>query len=202
MDSREELESRRNALLAKKELALKETYPEIATMLGNIDYRMTVRRIELKEINEALKAGERARLKLIEIKNLLDKVEGWGAWGGTQYMSKYSKTPFVDRARKTAVETRMELRKFEQELKDVYTNLHIKDDFTIQAFDHFLGIFYDNLITDWIVRNNLRHTQNSISGTYAKVDRLMASLKHEKGVLERALDDFEKQKLNLIVSNT
>jgi len=202
IDETDELESRHDALMAKKELALKSEYPAVATMLSNLDYKSTLRRLELREINEALVAGEKARVKLIEILKLLEKVEGWGAWGATQYTSKYTKTPFVDRARKTAVEARMLLRRFEQELKDVFKNLHVRDDFTLDAFDHFLSIFYDNLITDWIVQNNLRHTQNSLSGTFAKVDRLIASLEHEKNVINKALEDFETQKVNLILTNT
>ena len=194
-----ELEQRQKELLVKKELAVRDAYPEVATSLNNLDYKIARRRMELKEIDEALKAGTRAKAKLLEVNKLIERVEGWGQWG---YMSDYSKSSFVDRARKIAVETNHALMRFESELKDVYKNLDVSDDLTLDAFDHFLSIFYDNMITDWIVQSNLRHTQNSLNATSAKAERLLESLKHEKRRSSRAIEDFKMQKRNLITTHS
>ena len=193
-----ELEERYKELLIKKELAVKESYPHIATQLNNLDYKITRRRMELKEIDEALKAGMAAKAKLLEVHKLIERVEGWGQWG---YVSNYSKSSFVDRARKIAVETKRALLKFESELKDVYKNLDVRDDLTLDAFDHFLSIFYDNMVTDWIVQSNLKHTQNSLFGTSAKAERLLASLRHEKQRTAHTISDFQLQKRNLITTH-
>ncbi len=191
----DELNRRQNELLLKKELLVREAYPHIATKLNNLDYKIVRRKMELKEIEEAQIAGSRAEEHLISVAANLNKVDAWGNWSAvTNYQSQYSKKSFIDRTRELAVTAGMLLSNFEEELKDVFSSAGIKDDLTIDAFDTFLMVFYDNMVTDWIVQNHLRHTRNAVDGTHAKLSRLMASLKHQADQLNAEVEELKEER--------
>ncbi len=197
----EELERRLNELILKKEILVRDTYPHIATKLNNIDYKIVKRKMELKEIEEAQVAGSKAEEQLIAVVANLNKVDAWGNWSAiSNYQSFYSKKSFIDRTRELAVNTGMLLSTFEQELKDVFDTAGIKDDLTVDAFDTFLMVFYDNMVTDWIVQSHLRHTRNAVEGTHAKLSRLMAALKHQHEVLSSEIAQLRQERQQHILT--
>lgn len=191
----EDLERRQKELLLKKEILVRDEYPHIATMLNNIDYKIVRRKQELREVEEAQLAGRKAEEHLISVVANINKVDAWGSWKAvSNYQSHYSKKSFIDRTRELAVTTGVLLSSFEDELKDVFSTAGIKDDLTIEAFDTFLMVFYDNMVTDWIVQSHLRHTRNAVEATHAKLGRLMASLKHQAEQLTEQIEELRLQR--------
>jgi len=49
----------------------------------------------------------------------------------------------------------------------------------IKSFSNFLEIFYDNLITDWVVKKNIDNTMHAMENIHDKVTRIHVMLENE-----------------------
>lgn len=156
--------------------------------LQAINLRVLNHEERIKEIRQAINAGKKAEKVLLKIIEDLSQIKQWGnsfipknntkiyGKGGT---SSRGKKKFIDLARKDAQRTNILLEHFEMEILDVYKQFKIDYRGYIKSFENFLEIFYDNLITDWIVKKNIKNTLHSMETIHDKVARILAMLENE-----------------------
>ncbi|MDX1407929.1 MAG: hypothetical protein R3330_07340 [Saprospiraceae bacterium] len=193
------LEEDWKAAIEKKAQLIEQHYPEAARRLGVLDHSAYKIMLERREIDEAIIAGTKAKTYLRSIRKYLLKIEGWGSWyDGTGRYAPYAKKSLIDKARKKAIQADVALHQFDKELSDVFKKLRIANKFSVDAFRHFLDLFYNNLITDWIVRRNLQHTTHNVEAAIDSVQRYLDSLKEEKQSCEDQLKEIERKKEDLI----
>ena len=195
------LEAGLKKLLTQKEVKFRKTDRQFLTRIGNHDRKITKANVAWYNIEEAISAGKAARQGLHRLKKNLEATKSWGHWhySGKGKLSSYRKVSYIDRARKNAVRTKLHLDKFEQEIQQVLTDLRIKDSFNIDSFEHFLDTFYDNLITDWIVKKRIANARMAIEAVIDKVNRLMATLNSEKRNADRELTRLNSYRQQLII---
>ena len=121
--------------------------------------------------HEHLEAMEQGKLCLREVSVIYDhlvKARDWGQWSHQQSSARF-KYHGIDRARRHLPRAQMSLNKFIKELADI----NLSDDrllLRLADVGKFNMLFFDNIITDWIVHQKLQQSISSIKGTLNVID--------------------------------
>jgi len=131
-----------------------------------------------KECLEAVEVGKSAIAIMYEMIRTLNTARGWGSYrrGSRGGMSKIIRMSSVDKAKKLSHQAQQLLRVFSKELADINGQQNFNFRFDFGGFDSFLNIFFDNLISDWVVNQKIVTAQNSVVSTQTKVKRIVSSL--------------------------
>lgn len=135
---------------------------ELERVLDRLDDTVVKR----SEHNEALEAGKRSLNELEIVVQHLRKAQDWGKWDmvDKRSNSSYLKYGAIDRARRHLPRAQMELNRFKKELLDVgIDNKSLV--LQINEFSGFNTVFFDNIITDWILQQKLHKSISSIQAT-------------------------------------
>ena len=134
----------------------------------------------IREIDEAIRAGERALDSLREAKNQLNSARNWGIYdmiggGLISSMIKHSK---IDQANEWMDQANRDLRCFAKELRDVD-----EDGLYVQAgsMASTLDIFFDNVFSDFIVQNRINEARAEIDRMIGRIERTIWDLKNRYG---------------------
>ena len=198
------IESEIDNLIKEKEKLLLKVGGESGNQILAIIKEQRRKNAMFKEINEAIIAGSKAKNTLAKMINHLNAAINWGRWdmsGQAKYYATNNKHSRIDKARHLANQAKHQLMKFQDELKDVfgYEDYHLS--FKMENFSQFTDVFFDNLISDWIIQQKIKNTLNSVAATYDKVSRLINSVKNEEGELEQKIIELEKRKRSLIIES-
>lgn len=167
--------------------------------------RIEKNQVLLRELKEAFSIAVAVLEKLNLMSVHLSKASGWGTWDlfGGGVISSALKYSSIDAAKDLVPETENLLMSFEAELRDVY-NLTGKDlkevEFSLylDSFTKFTDIFFDNLISDWIVQRKISNTIHSLDSLRDKVLRIKMSLGREYKKLKPNLEELERQREELL----
>ncbi len=130
-----------------------------------------------QEIQEAVRAGERALGSLRSAQSKLSSARSWGVWdiiggGLITSMVKHSKindaSSFLERAK-------MDLKTFQRELKDVpdFAGLGIE----IGGFLSFADCFLDGFLADCMVQSKINDAKRQVDSAVIQVERLLGQLR-------------------------
>lgn len=153
-----------------------------------------------KEISEAYKAGELAFKSLQTVISHLNQAIKWGQWDMMNNRGHYydhMKNNAMDQAVQTSYRANQQLRLFQNELADIgmrRTDLELK----VGNNGQFMDIFFDNLISDWIIQSKIKNAKASVAATTDKTKMIMASLEHEAKKIEGRLAQLAEQKDQLL----
>lgn len=142
--------------------------------------------LELKEIKEAITAGDRAEKALRNVLKSLESASSWGRWDmvGGGFLATAAKHSKIDEAKEYLYQVQSLLRAFKRELSDV--NLPINVNINIGSFETFADYFFDGLIADWIVQSKIN---NSLGEAYS----IQNSLKNILDMLAKRYTDLGKK---------
>ena len=132
-----------------------------------------------KECLEAIEVGNSAVGVMEEMIQSLRAAHGWGQWtrgSRSKGVSTMIKMTSVDKAKKLSHQAQQLLKVFSKELADINGQQNFNFRFDFGGFDSFLNIFFDNLISDWVVNKKIATALNSVISTQAKVKRIVYSL--------------------------
>ena len=82
---------------------------------------------------------------------------------------------------------------FELELLDVSKTLKIDFSGDIESLRQFLKVFFDNLITDWIVKDSIEVAFLSIEMIHEKIHRTEMTLNHQDSTLKAQVVEWENK---------
>lgn len=137
--------------------------------MGNIDYR--------REVNEAILAGSRALTSLRQAKESLDSAGNWGILDmlGGGLISTFVKHSKMNDAESLVEQARRDLKRFQQELKDVDTIA----DFHIETGDFlaFADYFFDGLIADWLMQSRINDAKRQVDSAIQNVEEILRRLR-------------------------
>ena len=130
-----------------------------------------------KEKQEAIRAGEAALACLYEAKDYLSSARGWGIWDilGGGFISTFIKHSKIDRAKSAIWSARMALKKFDDELDDVYTG---GVDLGIGDFAVFADWFFDGLLADIYVQSKIAEAQRDVETAIERVNTVLSRLRY------------------------
>lgn len=150
-------------------------------------------RAEVEELRQANVAGDSClRAIAVVIKHLKD-AEHWGNWDMMNKQGAYysqMKHNAIDRAMNAAQQAKHKLKVFDRELVDVnieQTQLHIK----LDGFGRFMDIFFDNLISDWVIQRKIKNAINNVDSTFDKIRRYVLVIEKEMSTLQGNMEALQ-----------
>lgn len=152
---------------------------------------------QLKELDEAVSAGQTALRQIGAIESSLGSAEDWGTWDlfGGGLISFAAKHSHLDDAQRGAEYLQTLLDRFRTELADIKMTAQLGRMDT-DGFLRFADWFFDGLIADWAVLSRIRDSQESLTQVQGQVDGALSKLEtlrqgrvSEKSALERQLSD-------------
>ncbi|RLD21186.1 MAG: hypothetical protein DRI69_04760 [Bacteroidetes bacterium] len=197
------VEQRYEHLIKLREKELLGSDTEAGRALLALSKKIDIRHIELKDIDEAIVAGNEALNYVRTLEKQLQKAKNWGQWDtyGNGSGSSWLKHQAVDKAREVLHRVRHSLLNFQKELSDVYEDAYIDINLRMEKIDRFVDIFFDNLITDWIVQQKIKKALDNVLNTKEQVIYALKKLKEEGPLVEAEIANLEAQREQAIVDS-
>lgn len=150
-------------------------------------------KLDIKEVREAINAGEKACSSLEEMRKHLDSAKSWGTWDilGGGLISNIAKHSAIDDANKVAHEAQYLLKSFEKELSDVNKFTEVK--VNISGFTTFADFFFDGFFVDWFVQSKIKDSLTNVENVYDKIDNIVNDLRKSLYILEEQLRETERE---------
>lgn len=178
----------------KKEMLLKAS-SRSADMLMAAEEKLDSTKNNLKEILEAIAAGNNVLRALDNAMKSLDSAKNWGVWDllGGGLLADLAKHSHIDDAKAEVQRVQSLLRRFNTELADVKLSADIAIE--IGGFAKFADFFFDGLIADFFMQSKINDSRDTVIRVKAQVQGVLAKLatmeKQELAAIERLKREIE-----------
>lgn len=129
-----------------------------------------------REIDEAIRTGQRARSSLLRAKDCLKSAGNWGILDmlGGGMVTTFVKRSKMNDAEQQVQQARSDLKQFRKELADVETiaDFHVETGNFLTFADYFL----DSLLTDWLVQSKIQDAKKQVDDAIEKVEKILRQL--------------------------
>ncbi len=199
--SRKDLKDRLKRLKSNREAEIIKTDPQLRTKLLKLSndledtYRFKV------EVEEALEVGRLCHNLMQQIVSLLGKVKNWGQWPGQQrnhHSRRRMRRDAIDRARNLAFQVKHHLNIFQNELNDI--GKEITFSINPNELTEFSDFFFGNLITDWIMQQQLTRASESAQLLYRHLNNCVLELISMKEASEKRIANYNNKKDEILIS--
>ena len=187
-------EQRYQDALMERFREIKATNSPAAQELMESESRVVDLKLRRREIREAIQAGKKALKRTEAVLESLDSARGWSTMDliGGGVWSDLAKYDHLDEAQEQVEQLQVDLRRFKTELADVEINADIQ--VTVEGFLRFADFFFDNLFTDWEVRDHIDQSIEQVKDTRRQIQRVLDKLERMEGSIRAQLEDeTEKQ---------
>lgn len=187
-------EQRYQDALMERFREIKATNSPTAQELMESESRVVDLKLRRREIREAIQAGKKALKRTEAVLESLDSARGWSTMDliGGGVWSDLAKYDHLDEAQEQVEQLQVDLRRFKTELADVEINADIQ--VTVEGFLRFADFFFDNLFTDWEVRDHIDQSIEQVKDTRRQIQRVLDKLERMEGSIKAQLEDeTEKQ---------
>ncbi len=177
-------------LKRKREEEIIKSDPDLRIELLEISTELEETYQFKNELDEAIEVGSICQNLTQQIITHLSQVRDWGKWPAHRRRRKKGRNlrrDAIDRARNLAYQVKHHLNLFEKELADIGKQITFNAD--TSKFTQFSDFFFNNLITDWIMQQQLTQAINSANLLYRHLLNCMTELKVKRDGL---LTDLEK----------
>ncbi|MCM3713971.1 hypothetical protein [Halalkalibacter oceani] len=185
-------------LIKEKKAYLIATDSVLNERLSSLIDEEEEKKAQLKEYQEAIAAGIKARASLEKAISSLESASGWSTWDmfGGGMISTAMKHGHIDEARSEIHHAQRALRHFEEELKDVnaYTDCTIE----IDGFLTFADYFFDGFIVDWMVHGKIQDSLTQATEMSYHVERIVGELEREDRALTSTIAALKQQRTELV----
>lgn len=182
-------------LLQEQELLLRGM-PDKAAELMAMETEIAAQQVIVRELNEAFTAGRRVLASLDPAIDSLEKAINWGnwdTWGNGGLISTHLKHEHIDDAKSSIAAANHELKNFRDELADLKQHLDIHVD--ISSLLKFGDYWFDGLITDWIVQQRIKETQDRTCEAAHEVRTVVKKLQAEYSAADAALNGLKTKRI-------
>ena len=169
--------------------------PDAAAQLEQLDLALAESQSQLRELEEAIGAGNAALQQASVVLDSLSSAAGWGTWDllGGGLISDLAKYSHLDNAQQNIQQLQALLSRFRTELADVHMAPQLGE-LASGGLLQMADIFFDNLFVDWAVLSQIHNSQaqmeqvrHQISGALEKLSRLHAYRLEESSRLEQQI---------------
>ena len=176
-----------NELLKNREADIRSGSSAEAEKLLHLDEEISVCSSHIKELQEAISAGQKAAFTTDSVLGKLDSAEAWGTWDilGGGLLSTAFKHGNLDDAQSYITELQMDLRRFSTELTDVSIDADVQvntDDFL-----KFADYFFDGIFADLAVQKRIVKSKEQVQTIKSEIEAVLEEL-------ERMMDDEVRRK--------
>lgn len=174
----------------KEELIIKEGGSQgirLKNLITNIDEI----KIDIKEVKEAITAGEKTLNSLKGVREKLQSAKSWGTWDmlGGGLIANIGKHSAIDDANMISREVKDNLRSFKKELSDVneFTDIGVN----LSSFASFADFFLDGIFADWFVQTKINNSLDNVKEAIRKIEDIVGELKRNLIKLENDVKKAE-----------
>ena len=187
--------------LQEKETWIRRYDSEANALLHKIADERVMTQSIVREVTEAIEAGNKAIRALNRALDSLESAEGMSMWdtflGGGLIVSalKYSE---MDESEDHIHRVSRALRRFETELMDIQ-NISVES-FAINTKDifTFTDIFFDNIFSDFVVHSRITDTRDKLTDVLSDVRRVLNQLNRKKDEMNIALERLDIEERGVI----
>lgn len=154
--------------------------------------------VQLKELEEAILAGQSVQSDLSVAEEELHSAKNWGTYDmlGGGMLSTHIKHNRIDEAMDHIYQAQRSLARFERELRDVGGGIPIEME--IGGMLTFADYFFDGLIADWLVQGRINETLAQVEQKQSEVGRLMHKLDAAKRKAENELAELTRKYVQIV----
>ena len=189
-----DIKSEYKDLISEKEELIIREGGSAGIKLKNLTMNIDESKIDIKEVSEAIDAGEKTLESLGEVRKKLKSAKGWGTWDilGGGFISDIAKHSAINEANQISVDVQHNLEAFKKELSDVneFTDIQVN----LSSFAQFADFFFDGIFADWFVQTKINNSLNNVNGTIEKIQEIISDLDHNLVDLKQSL---RKDEVNL-----
>ena len=159
--------------------------PEVANQLNSILQQELLCKQLVKEIEEAMEAGNMALSKLTDAGAALHEAHSYSTWDtflGGGFIATALKHEKLNETNSTIHDAQMALQRFHNELLDVK---EMRQDALVVDTDGFVlftDYFFDNIFTDWSIHSKITTSMNQISRVQDDVANTIQELEQKLSV--------------------
>ncbi len=190
-------------LLTERKQLIQEKYTRLKNQMMEIHEQIDEKIAYKQEVQEAMSVGQKAADLIQRMITLVIKAQHNEDWGNTSFISpgepQFNKYTYIDQAQQLSYKVKPLFQKLEDELEDVYRSKSLKRINKVAELKHFNEIYYDYLISDWIIREQIASTLNYLYGVRDTLQRIEQTLKAQLRATEQAIDDLKKRKQEIIL---
>lgn len=153
---------------------------------------------DLKEVKEAINAGNVVISNLNSTNSLLNSAENWGTWDiiGGGMMSTMIKRDKMREAQESISLVQHSLKRFANELKDVSIDINV--DLTLDSFLGFADYIFDGFFVDLAVQSKIHQAQNKVNQVNNQVNSILRKLNLQLSTLNQKKKDIDNKSKSLI----
>lgn len=198
LDRLKSVDSEYELLLAEKERYLRQSNQLVAGELVGLSETTAHLNSELKEISEAIAAGNNVISGLEQVIQSLESAEGWGTWDmlGGGLISTAIKHSRIDDARMGVNDVQTKMSQFKRELADVRKNAELQIE--IGELETFADFFFDNLIVDWVVQSKIVDSLEQSKALTSVIAQALEELENQKKITQSKMNDLHAKRAQLI----
>lgn len=186
-----DLEEELRHLTRDREAAVRASHPLLATQLTALHQQEDELIGERREVYEAIIAGTKVLQLTSSMTEHLEAAAQYEEWSGGPYQrlqeQRKKRRRRVDEAHRESFRIRPALVKFSNELDDVNRLQLKRRPGAAVEFEFFDQLYYDRLITDWVLRQRIDHSLQFLRGIHGDVFRLVEGLKLKQRKSEQQL---------------
>ncbi|CAM3237713.1 hypothetical protein PALU110988_10515 [Paenibacillus lupini] len=185
-------------VLLQKEQFLRSGDPTASGRLSELDESLFREQTEMKEFREAASACRKLVEALSNASVKLDSAKDWGTYDmlGGGALSTSIKHSRMDEAQDYIHEAQHHLRQLQIELNDLKRTADLSVE--LGTMDKFADYFFDNLITDWIVQNQIKSSISDVNSQLSEATGLLVKLDNEVRASERRQEAIRQQRAAFI----
>lgn len=185
-------------LMKEKENLILSSNDNNSLKLIEISDKISDLKSDIKEINEAIIAGNNAQIALEDVMKSLEDAKSWGMWDamGGGFLATAAKHSKIDKAKEQAYYAQKMLSAFNRELSDVDLSINISIE--IGSFTTFADYFFDGIMVDWFVQGKIRESLSKVKDTYSSINSLLNTLQIRLADSSDKLDSAKKEMRTMI----
>ncbi len=194
-----------SSLISQRDFLVNEKYHGFKDTMTGLHLQMDQKLSYKREIHEALIVALKAKdtfIKMIHLLGMAQADEGWGMKNFHVGRLNEGQKPYIDQVFKLSYQAKQLLMELEDEMDDVYEHKSIKRINRIDEFKHFTEVYYERLISDWIVKNRIISALNYLNGKADSVTRIVETLKIQLKMTEKSIAYLNERKQSVIDENT
>jgi hypothetical protein len=198
LDKLQNVDSDYGLLLSEKERFLQQSNQTIASELLEFSEQIANLNSEVKEINEAIIAGNNVILVLEQVIESLESAENWGTWdmlGGGLIITAI-KHARIDDARSGIDDVQIKMSQFTRELADVQKSIELK--INIGELSSFADYFFDSLIVDWIVQEKIVDSLEKSKQAKRTISQVVKELENLERIGQDKIRNSQEKRASLI----
>lgn len=184
-------------VINEKRIAIENAGTEMSAELLEKEHNLTFLESQERELEEAIAAGTAVLRIANDVVQSLKHAEGLGTIDllGGGFLADMAKHETLDEAQKNVEEMQVYLQKFNKELSDVALRADLQ--VSIDRLLKFADVFFDNLLTDAAVLENIRqsHSQvdqarDNILGILRQLQTKLEEVRHKQTAARREVNEL------------